>query len=99
MRNIKELVEKGNSHGRCRYFYRDIRNLPRSQLILVGAPHYRNRPLCRVPEPKKHWAKSLPSVALDKDFFVEYFFSSTRHRLYRVSDGTQQRKAAIMAPG
>jgi 2-phosphoglycerate kinase len=38
MRKIKELVEKANSHGRHRYFYRDIRNHARPRLILVGAP-------------------------------------------------------------
>jgi hypothetical protein len=34
----KEQVEKENSRGCRRYFYRVIQNRARSQLILVGAP-------------------------------------------------------------
>jgi hypothetical protein len=48
---------------------------------------------------KKHSAKSLPSVALGKGFFAEYFFSGTRHSLCRVPDSTRQRKAAVTALG
>jgi hypothetical protein len=41
MWKIKELVEKANSHGRHRYFYRGIRNHARYGLILIGAPTQR----------------------------------------------------------
>jgi hypothetical protein len=55
-------------------------------------------------KPRKHSANSLSSVTLvgelyiDKDFFVKYFSSGTRQRLYRVSPGTRQRKAAVTTP-
>jgi hypothetical protein len=63
----------------------------------------------RFVKPEKHSAKSLSSVVLvkrgldeqyiDKDFFVDYFFSGTQHRLCRVPEGTRQRKADVTAMG
>jgi hypothetical protein len=64
--------------------------------------HYRNRRLCRVPEALgkalktlgkdfaecRTWQRGLGAQCIGKAFFAEYFFS-----------GTQQRKAAVTAPG
>jgi hypothetical protein len=38
MRKLKSNGRDANSHGRCRYFYGDIRNRTRFWLIHVGAP-------------------------------------------------------------
>jgi hypothetical protein len=42
--------------------------------------------------------KGLGEQYIGKSFFVEYFFSGTRHRLCRVSGSTRQRKTAVTAP-
>jgi hypothetical protein len=75
--------------------------------------HYRKQPLHRMFEALNKALKTLDEgfaecdtrqrelveLFIGNDFFAEYFLSGTQQRLYRVSQGTRQRKVAVTLTG